>query len=822
MGEISVTSTSRSSRPIQTTLPPQKLSIKKKTEDWRKDCVDAIVSLSNVTYYNNRTSSYNKQINYNIVNSIFDEKDFLYVTDPLGIGTAYGETPAKMENYNILRNVVEFLKGEELKKQYPFTAVAVNGEAISTKQKLQKEMLKNSLAQLIQNEEAKYGLNQPAQDDQGNPVEPKTPEQIEKYINYEYKDIVEIQTNHILNYLYKKEDLILKFVKGWEHGIISGEEIYYVGIDYNEPYVRVVNPVYFDYDKNPDVDSIEDAQWTREERFMTKGEILDEFRAYLSEEELRQLDEDELGYNSSVSRFDALPGFSYDYDTSNQMNNHNSRRTQYISVNICCWKSWSKIGFLSFTNPDTEELETKIVQEGFKVPAELIDNNIPYTLEWEWINEVWRGIKIGDSTYVNIGPIENQCRESNNMSKCKMPYVGKVYNATNTQSTSLIDLLKKYQYVYNILWYRLELEIAKAQGKKMIVDIAQIPVSKGITLDKFMYYLTNAGIGFINSMEEGKPGDPNSVSKFNQWTSIDMSLSQSIGQYLSIIEKIETSVEKVSGVSRQRLGDTFSSETATGIQNSVIQSTTITEFMFYNHNKVKEKVLNQLVEAAKIAYINNKNINYIGDDLTKVFVEIHGGVINNSDVAIFITNNPQDQMIKAKLEGLFQAALQNDKVQMSDVIKVYKSNSISEVENLIVDSEQKAQQRQQQAQEAENARVQQQIEADKEARLNDNEQRQLDRESSIQEAQIKALSFAKDTDVNMNQIPDVLEQGKLALEQSRFAYDATLKEREMNQKSQSDRMKFDTEKYKADIAYKIAKENKTAAELKHKQSKSKK
>ena len=154
------------------------------------------------------------------------EKDFLYVTDPLGIGSNYGESPAKMENYNILRNVIEFLKGEELKKQYPFTAIAVNGEAISTKQRVKGEMLKQSLAQYIQNEEAKYGINQPTTDEQGNPVEPKTPEEIEKYMTYEFKDMAEIQTNHILNYLYKKEDINHKFVRGWKHGLISGEEVY--------------------------------------------------------------------------------------------------------------------------------------------------------------------------------------------------------------------------------------------------------------------------------------------------------------------------------------------------------------------------------------------------------------------------------------------------------------------------------------------------------------------------------------------------------------------------------------------------------------------
>ncbi len=740
-------SSNTSTSPYGIGMPPQKLAFKAKDEEWRKACINAIISMGTSTTYNGRTSRHNKEVNYNLVNSIFDEKDFLYVTDPWGIGTSYGEAPARMENYNIIRNVVEFLKGDDLRRPFSFTAVAVNGEAVSVRQEYKANMLKEALAQYVQNEEAKYGINQPTTDEQGNPVEPKTPQQIEEYMSYTYKDIVEKQTNDILNYLYKKEDIVQKFVEGWEHGIIAGEELYHVGISYNEPILRVVNPLFFDYDKNPDTKTIEDSQWCREERFMTKGEVLDEYREYLTNEDLERLDMNELGMANSMSKFDTAPGFSYDYNNQSLYNVSANNRSNYINVNVVCWKTWKKIGFFNYIDPNSGEPVKKIVEEGFKVPSEFLINNIEYTLEWEWINEVWSGVRIGNEIFVNIGPIDNQCRTINNPSLCKMPYVGRVYNAVNSVSTSIVDLVKKYQFFYNTIMYRVELEIAKAQGKKIIIDIAQMPRSgeNGMTLDKWMYYYSNTGIAFINSMEEGRPGDPNTVSKFNQFTSLDMSVGN-LTTYLNILNKLEESVEKITGVTRQRLGETFSSESATGIQNSVIQSSIITEYMYFQHNNVKKEVLTQLVEAAKIAYQNNKAISYITDDMQRIAFGIDSEKMNNSDVAVFISNSTKDLEVKQKTEGLLQAAMQNDKAAISDIINIYKSNSTAELSNIAKKIDLKHEQQLQQQQQLEQEAQERQIQHEAEMSAIEREERQLDRDNKIAIAEIGAYSFAASTD----------------------------------------------------------------------------
>nr|DAH68417.1 MAG TPA: portal protein [Caudoviricetes sp.] len=60
--------------------------------------------------------------------------------------------------------------------------------------------------------------------------------------------------------------------------------------------------------------------------------------------------------------------------------------------------------------------------------------------------------------------------------------------------------------MYIVLWYRLELAIARDKGRVVNMDITQIPKSMGITPDKWLHYLSSVGVNFINPYECFAPG----------------------------------------------------------------------------------------------------------------------------------------------------------------------------------------------------------------------------------------------------------------------------------------------------------------------------
>lgn len=795
-------------------FPRQKLSIKEKGEDWGKDCVDGIIAKSfgnTNSSFNGRNTQYRKKINYDLMNSIFREEDFEYVLDPYNLGWDYN-MPSRMQDFNIIRPKIELLKGEEIKRPFSFMAVGVVGEVINVRNQEKEKLLKQSFEQYLNIELQKYGLAEPEVDQEGNPVQPKTPKQLEDIMNMSYQDIREKYANDIIQFLVPYLKLEAKFNKGWEHGLVSTEEIYYTGIHNNEPACRVVNPLNFDYDKTQDLEDIEDAQWCYEERFMAVGEIIDEFGDFLTEDEIDMLDTNQVGIPMSTNS--PLPGFAYDRSSlDNSSNSYSRSDVVHIKVVTVCWKSLRKIAFVSYIDENGDPQET-VSDESFKLTPEM--KNMGVSVDYKWINEVWKGTKIGSEIYIDIEPLPNQIRNLDNIGECKLPYVGKIYNSLNTKATSVVDLLKPHQYTYTIVWYRLLNELAKAKGKKMVFDIAQLPKSHGIDFEKWMYYFDSMGIAVINSVEEGREGDPNTISKFNQYTAIDMSLSQVVAQYMMILDKLEDMAGEICGVSRQRQGQIFASETVGNVEKSQVQSSMITESLFSKHNEVKQKVLTRLVELSKLAYKNGKKLQYLLDDGYKVFLNLDKeamGLMQDSEFGVFVSNSSRDFRIKEQLQALAQSALQNDMLKFSDIITIMKSNSISEIKNKLLkgeeDKNQREQERFEQEQNTQKEIQQSQIAWEREKMDREDAQKQLDRENKLEVATLNTMR-GKDgpSDLDGNGVIDALENSKLFLEESRLASDNINKDKELALKEREMNLKANIEQMKADTQLKIAKENK--------------
>lgn len=756
--------------PYNYSLPPQKLSAARKGKKWKEQCVDAIINLSAQTVNNNRTPKYTKQVNYNLYNSIFDENDFNYVINPYGLKGNYSKVATKLKDYNIIRPKIELLKGEEMKRPFSFRVRAISGEVVSERQEEKRKAILEHLMSYMNPEEEQESLDS-----------------IEKYFRTEYIHPREVTANQILEYGVQAEELIRKFNEGWEHALISSEEVYYVGIHNNEPKVRVVNPLNFDYDKTIELRSIEDAQWAKEERWLAVGEILDLYGEFLSEEEVDRLDKGEVGY--PVNKMTYYPGFAYDMNElegyqvkTNTTGGYKGTRTgSHAYVATVVWKSMRKIGFFSYMDPRTGKLEETLVDEDFEITDDL--KQFAPTLRWQWIPEVWEGTRIGQDIYINIKPISNQFRDMNNPGECKLPFIGHVYNTVNSMSTSIVDLVKPHQYTYMIIWWRLEQELAKAKGKKFIMDFAKLPKSQGMSMDEWMYHFDNMSIIWINSMEEGRQGDPNSVSQYNQMTDIDLTLSQIVGQYLEVLREIEDQVDRITGIARQREADIKTSETVGGVERAVQQSTAITEPWFFYHNDVKKKVLNAYIQAFRLTANGNKKIHYIVNDIESSILAIDGTEFDDTNYNVFVSDSIKDNIIKQKLEGLAQIALQQEKMKFSDIIRLYKTESISEIESRIVQSENEFDQRMaQQAQAQQEAEAQQEamkLQHEKELADQESLDKQLDRENKLEIAIIQSLGYAKDTDVNTNGIPDVVEQGKLALEQGRESFTQFVEEHKL-------------------------------------------
>lgn len=813
-------------------FPRQKLPLSKKGKKWQEDCVNYIIGEGNVTSGGNSTSYYGElQTYYNLYNSIFDEKDFKSITNPFKVEDGFPATP---HDFNIIRPKVDLLIGEETKRPLNFRVIRTSQEATSEMQEKEKQMILQYIEAAITAKMSPEEAQQFQEQLQSGEIMP--PEQIAKYMDKDYKDIVENTAYHSLTYLREKLDLDNEFIKGWKDGLISGREIYYVGVLNAEPYAERVNPICFSYDKSPDLDFIEDGSWCCRKMRMPITEVYDRYYDKLEEKDLDRLEE-MIGSTPGRNLGDRSP-----VDMGIQLRIYDNpifegSGKSLVNVWHCCWKSFKKIFYVTTTD-DAGQPQINIVDETYQP----VGNEV--SVEPDWIIEVWEGYRAGSDLYFGIQPIEYQHVSIDNPNSQKLPYCGAIYSNTNSKPRSLVSILKPLQYMYIVLWYRLELAIARDKGKVVNMDITQIPKSMNISPAKWMHYLSSVGVNFINPYEEGWniPGrEGGKPAQFNQITALDLTMSNVIAEYIQLMDKIEELAGTISGITQQREGAVSSSEMVGNVERSVVQSSHITEPLFWVHNQCKRRVLNMLLNTAKGAWeeTGKQKLQYIFDNGERAFLDITPKFYYE-DMDVFVSDTSKDLENIQKLQQLIQPAMQNG-ASLLEAAEILTNDNFNIIKQKLKDMQTRQEQIQQQQQEAE-AQQQQQLQQ----MQNESKQQELmlqeaqmdlqryqidqDNQTKIAVAQINAYRGTEELDQDQNGIPDPIEIGKQAIEQQKINQEAYNKRYEAKQKREiedqkiqleKDKMKHETELQKAkdDAAYereklkaRTALKNKTSGE----------
>lgn len=813
-------------------LPQQRIPFSKKNEEWKKATMDHLERLSYTTATGVRTSNFNKLVNYDLYNGRFNKADLEYVCNPLGL--AGNEFPATLQHYDVVTPAFNLLIGEETQRPDNTIVISESPEDINRKE----QSFKDKIMSLLQ-QEIEASLN----GDEKNKPDDKAYEQLLKYDNYNISDIVESQANKILKTLKKRLNTKEVFKKGFKDALIAGEEIYWCGISNNEPLLRRCNPVNVCVVLDGDSDFIDDAQAVVEIRMLAPNTILDEFGDKLTPKQVSELEDltrngtssyASAGYNNPNFRI-TNHGGAEDFGSSSVNTGFGSTSGAFnqflLRVVRIEWLSMKKMYELTYTDIETGIPITTIVDEIFQLkPFKQIYEDAK--LEEFWISEAWEGIKIGTDMYIDVKPKLNQRRRMDNPYVAKLGYTGLIYNATNSVSVSLMDRVKPYQYLYNIISYRLELAFASDMGKIFLMDLAQVPRSEGVSLEKWMYYLRAMKIAFVNSFEEGRKGvATGKLSTFNQFQSVDMSLANVIQQYIQTLDHIKSQIAFISGVSPQRLGAINSNELVGNVQRSVQQSSLITEFMFDSHQEVKRRVYAALIESAKIAYRKGLVTQYVLDDMSIEMLKLEEFELENSEFNVYTSNSVKDNQVVQDLKELAKLAIQSDKADLSTIIETIINDSPRDIVRTLQNSEKAKYER-----DSQNAQAQQQHEKELHDEQVQLEERKLELEqyiadsnnqTKIQIAEIDVYKFQRELDQNNNGIPDPVELAsqslkereanskafreslKLKMDQDKNEKEVSLKEREMTSKENIEKLKIKQ----------IEVQNKNQIELANKQAK---
>ena len=738
-------------------LPVQKLSLSKKGKSWRENSVNAIIGKEGTGRIGRYTRKEHMSIDYELYNGNFEKKDLKYITDPFDVGDSF---PASPQEFNIIRPKIDLLVGEESKRPENFKVVQTNDDAVGMLQEQKKGMLINYMNDLM-------GVSQ-------DEVPAMEPPQIEEYMRKNYKTIAENQASQTINYLREKLNLRNEFLRGWKDGLIAGEEIYYVGINNGEPVLWRQNPIDSDYDPNANLECIEDGDWFVKHVMSSPAEIFDTYNDKLSESDLDKLLNmtRNSGGGGNQGRDDYKP-IIYKENITENFKANTAFSDDKLHLYHVVWRSYQKVGFVSYTDESGEEIEI-LVDENYK-PDE------GETVDWQWIGQIWEGYRVGRDFYFGIEPVDYIDAPMDSPERQKLPYSGVIYSNTNSRNKSLVSIMKPLQYMYIVVWYRLEHMLARDKGKILTMDVTQIPKSMGIDLPQWMHYLSALGVNLINPYDEGWdiPGrEGGKPSQYNQISAQDLSMMNVIDGYIGILAKIEDMVGEISGVSKARQGQIHQSSLVGNVEREVIQSSHITEPLFWKHNLAKRNAYMMLLNTAKHAWKNSssKKLHFIFDDMSRVFMDITEDFLY-SDLDIFLSDSTKEDQQLQSLKTLLQPAMQAG-AGLFDVAEILTSDSMSEIKDKLKEIEENRQQMVQQQQQAEQQAVQQQVQAEMQDKQADRDQNERESQRDYDKAiDVKMLDIqAQGMDIEAPE-DDTLEQKKVGIQEDKEQHEYEIKRR---------------------------------------------
>lgn len=771
-------------------FPQQALPFNRKNKSWRKQCVDWAETKTYINSNLCRNSVQHMQINYDLLNGKLHMSDIVNIMNPDNISANY--IPEKIQHYPIMNSKLNVLIGEEFARPFEYRVGVTNPTAISEIERNKRNALYQKVQEWVMS------------DVQSEEEAQRKLEEINYYFTYEWQDSREIRANQLLKHYSEELDFPTLFNEGFKDATAVGEEIYQCDIIGGEPVVRKLNPRKVRIFKSGYSNKIEDADIIVIEDYWSPGKIIDAFHDVLSKKDIDYIENCPDANSNSDYLEDERNGFIhasflsedgiYVADSPFNDNAISTDLSPYdlagnIRVIQMYWKSKRKIKKVRSYDPITGEEQFNFYPETYTVNKALGEEE-----DILYINEAWEGTKIGSDIYVNMRPRVVQYNRLDNPSRCHFGIIGSIYNLGDDKPFSLVDMMKPYNYYYDIIQDRLNKLIARNWGNILRLDLSKKPTSWSI--DKWLYYAKTLGLAVENSFNEGSSGA--AMGKLagglnNASTGvISAADSNQIQQYIVILDYLKNEMAEVCGISRQREGQISNRETVGGVERATLQSSHITEWLFIQHNSIKKRVLECFIETAKIALKGRKKkFQYLLSDNSMAIMDIDGDEFSECDYGITVdpTSNLAD--LSSKIDTLAQAALQNQALSFSAIMKLYGTGSVAEKQRMIEKEERQMMERQQQAQEQQAQIQQQQLEMNaqmEQAKMQQEDAlNQRDNETKLLIAQLNASNDIEEAKLAENKrqfnMTDRLANLRLSFDKDKAEKELQIKKQQLRNKT---------------------------------------
>ena len=673
-----------------------------------------------------------------------------------------------------------------------------------------------------------------------------------------YRSIVSQWANHMININESRFNISQLEEINFRNALTVDREFWHIRLTENDVKLEIWNPKFTFYHKSPDTWWISEGNYVGRQLYMSATDIINLYGDQLKEDDINKIVNfaSAIGITGSPYVTAGYDRPSSYYDTSKpypeaQKNITTEKYYQEMELDVAknpnisvslkdlmgttsavynsifgnpilmrvteaYWISQRKVGKLTIMKDGVMTVNGDLVDSRYKVMKKPIyDKSLEQVekaenlidgehIEWIWINEVRRAVKIGSNRvmpvvtnnvdftpiYLDGKRLPFEFKGQNNKFSVKLPVEGKIFSEYNTESHGLVDKLKGFQVGYNVVNNQIMEFLADNVGKVLVIDPNSIPRNSfdgswgKHNFPKFYQVMKDFKIAPIDPSASNVEGAP---SAFNHMQQIDLSNTDRIMMNIKLAEYFKNEAFATVGVSQQRMGTILASESATGVNQAVNNSYSQTEWYFEQHmNHLMPRVHQQLLEAQQYLCATNPDVqlSYLNTSEENVFFKMEGWKTLLTDLHVYSKSTADVRQVMQKLEQLAMSGASSG-TPMSDLMKMVTMKTPSEVIEKVEKAEVKRQQdtdAQRQHEQDMQDKQQQFLQEQEVARQQyDDMQKQKDRDNQLEIAKIRA-STMDTADLNANQSPDNIDYINNLTKNTIHQDNMSLKERQHNDK----------------------------------------
>lgn len=531
-------------------------------------------------------------------------------------------------------------------------------------------------------------------------------EDLEKYNLYTEQDWKEERVQKLYHNLVEKLRIRSKRIIAFERRCVIGRSAYYVDSvqGLKDPVFEVLNPMMVYYPQIDDIKFIQDGPWVAIKDVLSFDQISTMYGHKIEKkygkEQLENLENNPVYESTAIflaTKEGALLAPESTYKGSTQTDQKYERvRVWFKSqrkVAIKVSKNEEGQVFKHDLDPYRETIDKSeySFKNGFYVnkrnkkisyrkdQVNVFDSKRGDDIEYRYTNDIYEAVVICGKYILDARKKINVIRDPFRHSSVKLPVFGKTYSGSDETPSSIVWDTKDLAELYRIVWYHIELQMALAGTKTMLIDRSQKPTS--MTEEEWEYHMKQGRLYIQTTDNNGRQIN----GSFNQWQTFDNSISASIANYQPVLEMIYQVMGTIIGIPRPRLGQVVGSDQVGTFEMSLQQSSLITEILYEEHDEDLKYALEQLVNiAVKYNYkagctfeIKNPKLN------AREQVVIPPEEFAKHYYSAVMDNTSKDERNLRDLKELAMAQWQKAMIPLEQIVKMYNVDSVKELEKTI-------------------------------------------------------------------------------------------------------------------------------------------